>query len=84
MRFVDLSHPLIDGQAAFPGNPVLTVREHSTTAGDARCNLGAISMGSHHGTHLDPRSTSVMTARPFDQLPLEWFYGPARVLRISN
>lgn len=84
MRFVDLSHPLIDGQPAFPGDPVLSVREHYTTASPARCNVSQIAMGSHQGTHLDAMFHFRDDGKTIDQMPLEWFYGPARVLRIPK
>ncbi|MDB6137654.1 MAG: hypothetical protein JWO94_726 [Verrucomicrobiaceae bacterium] len=84
MRFIDLSHPLRDGLPSFPGDPALHISPHCTTASDARCNVSRIAMGSHQGTHLDAMFHFVEDGRTLDQMPLEWFYGPARVLRIPK
>ena len=84
MRFIDLSHPLTDGQHAFPGDPILNIRDHSTTASESRCNISHIEMGSHQGTHLDSMFHFISSGKTLDQMPLEWFYGPARVLRIPK
>ena len=84
MRFIDLSHPMRDGQPAFPGDPVLSVEIHCSTSMPQRCNVSRLSLGSHHGTHLDAMFHFVEAGKTLDQMPLEWFYGPARVLRIPK
>ena len=84
MRFIDLSHPLLDGQPSFPGDPILRVAPHCTTADAARCNLSQIGMGSHQGTHLDAMFHFIDAGKTLDQMPLDWFCGPARVLRIPK
>jgi len=81
VRFIDLSHPLVDGQAAFPGDPVLSITPHATVAAD-RYNVSRVVMGTHQGTHLDAMFHFLDDGRTIDRMPLEWFHGPARVLRI--
>ena len=83
MRLVDLSHPLLHGQDAFPTDPKLSIIPHATVA-TARCNVSQVVMGTHQGTHLDAMFHFVEDGRTIDQMPLEWFYGPARVLRIPK
>lgn len=41
-------------------------------------------MSSHHGTHLDSMFHFIDSGKTLDQMPLEWFYGPTRVLRIPK
>lgn len=84
MPLIDLSHPLRDGQLAFPGDPICHVEVHCTTAMPQRCNVSRLSMSSHHGTHLDSMFHFIETGKTLDQMPLDWFYGPARVLRIPK
>jgi kynurenine formamidase len=84
MRLVDLSHPLRDGQAAFPGDPPLHVVSHCKLDSAEGYNLSRISMGSHHGTHLDAMRHFLAQGKSIDQMPLQWFYGPAHVLRIPR
>jgi arylformamidase len=83
MRYIDLSHPLVHGNASFPGDPGLSVTDHKTIAAD-RLNLSLISMGSHQGTHLDAMTHFVDGGRTIDRMPLDWFHGPARLLRIPK
>ncbi|PTX97529.1 cyclase family protein [Verrucomicrobia bacterium LW23] len=83
MKLIDLTHPLVDGQAAFPGDPVLRVAPHATIEAN-RCNVSAISMGSHHGTHLDALYHFVPQGLRIHEMPLDWFFGPATVLRIPK
>jgi arylformamidase len=83
MRFIDLSHPLTHGQKTFPTDPQLSITAHATVE-KSRLNLSQISMGSHQGTHLDAMFHFKQDGKTIDQMPLDWFYGPARVLRIPK
>jgi arylformamidase len=47
-------------------------------------NTSIITFGSHQGTHLDAMFHFFDDGRTLDQMPLEWFYGPARSLRIPK
>lgn len=81
---IDLSHPLHDGMPSFPGDPVLHVTPFHTTAAPPRCNVSQISMGTHQGTHLDAMFHFVEDGKTIDQMPLDWFYGPARMIRMPK
>jgi kynurenine formamidase len=83
MPLIDLSHPLIHGQQTFPWDPKLSIMPHGTTK-TLRYNISHISMSSHQGTHLDAIYHFLDDGKTLDQMPLDWFYGPARVLRIPK
>jgi kynurenine formamidase len=83
MKFIDLTHPMRHGQPSFPGDPVLHISPHATIE-KQRCNVSQIAMGSHQGTHLDALFHFVPDGRRLDQMPLEWFHGPASLLRIPK
>ena len=83
MKFIDLSHPLVDGQPGWPGNGNLSITPHKTVAQD-RCNVSLVTWTTHHATHLDAMFHFVPDGRTLDQMPLDWFHGPARVLRIPK
>lgn len=83
MILIDLSHPLIHGQQTFPMDPKLSIMPHGTTK-TLKYNISQISMSSHQGTHLDAMYHFVDDGKTLDQMPLDWFYGPARVLRIPK
>jgi arylformamidase len=83
MILVDLSHPLVHGQQTFPMDPKLSIMSHGTTK-TLKYNISHISMSSHQGTHLDAMYHFLDDGKTLDQMPLDWFYGPARVLRIPK
>jgi kynurenine formamidase len=82
-RLVDLSHPMIHGQQTFPWDPKLSIMSHGTTE-TLRYNISHVSMSSHQGTHLDAMFHFLDQGRTIDQMPLDWFYGPVRVLRLPK
>jgi kynurenine formamidase len=67
----------------FPTDPKLSIIAHGTVP-TMRYNISQISMGSHQGTHLDAMYHFVDEGKTIDKMPLEWFYGPARLLRIPK
>jgi kynurenine formamidase len=81
---IDLSHPMRDGMLSFPGDPVLSVKPFHTTSSPAKCNVSQLSMGTHQGTHLDAMFHFLDDGKTLDQMPLDWFYGPARMIRIPK
>lgn len=83
MKLIDLSHPLIHGQPNFPWDPKLSIIPHGTTK-TLRYNMTQISMATHQGTHLDAMSHFLDDGKTLDQMPLDWFYGAARILRIPK
>jgi arylformamidase len=83
VKFIDLSHPMRDGQVSFPGDPTLQISSHYTIEKN-RCNVSQVAMGSHQGTHLDALYHFIPHGKRIHEMPLEWFYGPAHVLRIPK
>jgi kynurenine formamidase len=83
MRFIDLTHPLRDGQPGFSYDPQLRVESYLTVQ-RAHSNFSRISMSSHQGTHVDAMSHFVAGGKTLDEMPLAWFYGPARVIKIPK
>jgi len=83
MKLIDLSHPLLHGQDTFPMDPKLSIVVHSTTK-TLKYNITQVSMSSHQGTHLDAMYHFLDDGKTLDQMPLDWFYGPARLLRIPK
>jgi len=83
VKFIDLTHPMRHGQPSFPGDPCLQISAHATIE-KQRYNVSHIAMGSHQGTHLDALYHFVRDGKRLDQMPLDWFYGPATLLRIPK
>lgn len=83
MKLIDLSHPLTDGGPAFPGDPTPAIRPFTHLA-THQYNLTQVQMGTHTGTHLDAMFHFFDDGRTIDRMPLDWFYGPARVLPVPK
>lgn len=83
VKIIDLSHPLIHGQGNFPWDPKLSIITHATTK-TLKYNMTQISMATHQGTHVDAMTHFMDDGRAIDQMPLEWFYGEASLLRIPK
>lgn len=83
MNLIDLTHPLFHAAPAFPNDPKLAIYPHGTIATHGY-NISQIVTGSHQGTHLDAMRHFYAQGRTIDRMPLQWFYGPARVLRIPK
>lgn len=82
-RLIDLSHPLYHGAPAFPNDPIMSVTPRGVIARDTY-NTSLVSFGTHQGTHLDAMFHFFDDGRTLDHMPLEWFFGPARLLRIPK
>jgi kynurenine formamidase len=83
MRLIDLSHPLVHGQDNFPSDPKLSIIPHGNTS-TLRYNMTQVSMATHQGTHLDAMYHFLDDGKTIDQMPLDWFYGDAVLLRIPK
>ena len=81
-RLVDLSHPLEDGQLSYPSDPEIHVTAHRTMASHG-VNVSQITMGTHQGTHLDALFHFFIDGKTLDQIPLERFFGPARLVDLA-
>jgi arylformamidase len=83
MKFIDLSHPLVHGQDNFPSDPKLSIVPHGNTR-TLKYNMTHVSMATHQGTHLDAMYHFVDDGKTIDQMPLDWFYGDAILLRLPK
>lgn len=79
---IDLSHPLLDGQAGYPGDPELSIQPFDTIAGSGY-NTSRISLSSHHGTHCDAPYHVFDDGWTLDTIPLDRFYGPAALVDLA-
>jgi len=82
VQLIDLSHPLEDGQLSYPSDPEIHITPHRTLESDG-VNVSRLVLGTHQGTHLDAPSHFYADGAPVDQVPLERFYGPARLVDLA-
>lgn len=79
----DLTLPLHAGMVIFPGDPPFARKEAASLKKGDSCNLTAISLGSHTGTHLDAPSHIFLDGPTVDRIPLDDLIGPAKVIDLQ-
>jgi len=57
----DLTQPIEDGMQTYPGDPPVSLSDHTTHAADGY-HVESLSCGSHTGTHIDAPLTPNPTA----------------------
>lgn len=82
VMLIDLSHPLEDGQPNYPGDPEISIVACDTVESTGY-NLTRISMSSHQGTHLDVPFHFFDDGKTLDEVSLDRFYGPARLVDLA-
>lgn len=84
MRVIDVSMPIRDGMAGFPGDPPVVVRNVRRVADGDPYSLSALRLSSHTGTHLDPPSHFIAGGASIDELDVERFNGAAAVVELAD
>ena len=77
---IDISQELFSCRV-FPGDPAPQRITLSSITDGAVCNLTAVSMCAHNGTHVDAPYHFIRDGRTIDQIPLERFVGPCWVAK---
>lgn len=80
MRWWDISFPISDRMAGFPGDPEVRVIRTKTIGPESAYNVSSLSLSSHTGTHVDPPIHFVPGGASVDTLSLETMNGPCRVV----
>lgn len=82
MTVYDVTRTLTPRTAVFPGDtPVTLTPTMQIAAGDA-CNVTAIAMSAHAGTHVDAPRHYGMTGAGVEAVPLDILIGPARLVTL--
>ncbi len=80
MKIYDITVPISNDLPVYPGDPAIQItRVMSLEKGDL-ARVSHLSFSTHIGTHIDPPYHFMMGGQPLDQVPLEVFIGPARVI----
>jgi kynurenine formamidase len=83
MKIIDLSCSVRDDMMVFPGDPRPTFQWLKRTDTDP-CNLSLMQIGLHSGTHIDSPLHFCPEGQSVDKLPLEYFWGKARLFRVKD
>ena len=74
-----MTHPLVDGQPGFPGDPVIEMQPHCIIRRDG-FHVTRLAMGTHAGTHLDASAHFFENGQTVDDIPLNRLFGTARLV----
>ncbi len=82
-RIIDLSYPLEDSMLVYPNNerPTFSWKARANSEG---YNLTRMTMIVHTGTHVDSPMHFLAGGDPIDEMPLDCFYGEARLFRVKS
>ncbi len=82
MKILDITRPLIDGIAVWPGDERFRATFSAEIGSESTVNVGAVSMSLHTGTHVDAPRHYRREGKAVDELDLTAFVGPAMVVEI--
>ena len=81
---IDISRPLANGNANWPGDVPFSFRLGWTIAGGASVNVGAIETSVHTATHCDAPFHYDDSGITVERIPLDVFVGPAIVVDVRG
>ncbi|MEY2499808.1 MAG: arylformamidase [Verrucomicrobiota bacterium] len=84
MKIFDISRPLFNGLAPWPGDTAFHFELKWKIAEGATVNVGAVTMGVHNGSHADAPFHFKEGATTIEQMPLETYFGEAVVVDLTS
>jgi len=84
MKIFDISRPLFNGLAPWPGDTAFHFELKWKMAEAATVNVGAVTMGLHNGSHADAPFHFQQGADTIERMPLETYFGEAVVIDLTN
>jgi arylformamidase len=82
VHWLDISFPIREAMAGFPGDPPVQITPVRTLAQRDPYNLSALAMGSHTGTHVDPPNHFLAGGVGIDRVDLARLNGPCTVVEL--
>ncbi len=80
MKLIDISQRVTPGVAVFPGDTPYSLRQVMSMAQGGSCDVGTVTTTLHAGTHADAPAHFLAGAPGIGEVPLERYFGPARVI----
>jgi arylformamidase len=84
MKLIDISRPIFTGMPVWPGDTATQFEFAATKAGGYSCNVGRLRLSMHAGTHVDAPYHFDEAGAKIDELPLDLYVGPARVIDVRG
>lgn len=83
-QWIDISQPLQNGIAEWPGDTPFTYEVAFSKANTGSVNIGKISTSTHMGTHVDAPFHFDDEGKKVLDLPIDLYIGRARVIDVSG
>lgn len=84
MKIYDISVPISPDTPVYPGDAGVEIIRTVEIGPESPYSLSKLVLGSHTGTHIDPPVHFFPQGLAVDQIPLEVFVGPARVVEMRE
>ena len=84
MTIFDISRPLFNGLAPWPGDTAFHFHLKWKMTEGASVNVGAVEMGVHNGTHADAPSHFQTNGATIEQMSLDTYLGDAFVVDLTE
>ena len=84
MKLIDISRPIHTGMPTWPGDTATDSKLVATIPRGSSVNIGRLTMSLHAGTHGDAPFHYNEAGAKIDEVPLDIFAGPARVVDIRG
>jgi arylformamidase len=84
MKIYDITHPLCDATAHWPGDEPFRLQQTMRLSDGNSVNLSRISLSPHNGSHADAPYHYDDTGVPIAEVPLERYMGPALVVALEG
>jgi arylformamidase len=82
--WIDISVPLRTGMVHWPDDPPVRIERFQSFENGDGCNVSALSMSAHTGTHVDAPFHFAAAGEGVDAMPFSATIGPARVIAIRG
>jgi len=84
MKFYDISRPIHTGMPVWPGDTAAEFKLVATIPDGSSCNVGRLHLSVHTGSHADAPYHYNQAGATIDDVPVETYIGPARVVDIRG
>ena len=84
MKYHDISRPIYTGMPTWPGDTTAEFKLVATIPQGSSCNIGRLHVSVHTGTHGDAPFHYNQRGAKMDEVPVETYVGPARVVDIRG
>ncbi len=82
--WIDISLPIYAAMIGGPRDPLVEIRLIRDPAKGDPVTMSQVTMSCHSGTHIDAPRHFFLDGAGIDELPLDTFVGPARVIEIKD